>query len=371
MHRLLMFLIFVITLFILPLTIAAGDGKELFEAVKEGSTEKVDKLIDDGADVNSTDTDGAAPLYYAVSAGDAEMVRLLLEGGADPDRFIIPEGPAYPWGGDALSLALSLEHDGIADILLQYGADPALEDRYFDYQIQKSLFNKDARRLESLLHRADGRGPDLPLLLFYRNAGLEVRKTIERFIPEISADGADVLRMVLELEERPQFFYFPAPEINFPLASSYLSDSDTPGRYASDKAFDGKLASSWVEGVPGPGIGQRIVFELRREAARIEIYPGYGDSRFFLPNNRLKKASLSVKLLTTAPTERADVYEMRELLLKDLHFDDRQEFQGFTIDLPEIRIPPEFSKIIAVLEIRDVYPGSRWDDTCIAEIRIR
>jgi hypothetical protein len=198
-----------------------------------------------------------------------------------------------------------------------------------------------------------------------------VKQVVNRFFPEISGSRAEELRMLLKLEEERQFFYFPSPDLALPLASSYLPDRSRPGRYAPDKARDGSLASSWVEGVPGPGIGERITFTLPRDAGGLEVYPGYGVSQYFLPNNRLKKASLSVKLLTTAPTERANVYDMREVLRRDLHFEDRQQFQRFVIDLPEIRVPPEFSLLIAVLEIREVYPGTRWDDTCIAEIRTR
>ena len=57
-------------------------------------------------------------------------------------------------------------------------------------------------------------------------------------------------------------------------------------------AFDNSLANSWVEGIDGPGIGQKIAFRIGYDAYQIEIVPGYGEESFFTSNNRVKKAEL-------------------------------------------------------------------------------
>jgi hypothetical protein len=54
---------------------------------------------------------------------------------------------------------------------------------------------------------------------------------------------------------------------------------------------------------------------------------------------------------------------------RELAFDDAPSYQGFYISVPDIERQYEF--FFGVLEIREVYPGTRWDDTCIAEIKVR
>ena len=57
----------------------------LHEAAKEGSTEQVQKLINDGADVNAKEigTGGWTPLHYAVHNGHQEVAQVLVANGAD------------------------------------------------------------------------------------------------------------------------------------------------------------------------------------------------------------------------------------------------------------------------------------------------
>lgn len=60
----------------------SGDAV-LISAVRESDAEKVETLLDDGADVDQQDEQGWTPLNWASGQGDEAMVRLLLDRGAD------------------------------------------------------------------------------------------------------------------------------------------------------------------------------------------------------------------------------------------------------------------------------------------------
>jgi len=55
----------------------------LFKAVKEGSLERVKRLVDKGADVNLRAPSGSTPLMYAADGNKIDIVRFLLTRGAD------------------------------------------------------------------------------------------------------------------------------------------------------------------------------------------------------------------------------------------------------------------------------------------------
>ncbi len=154
-----------------------------------------------------------------------------------------------------------------------------------------------------------------------------------------------------------------AADISVPLvsiaASSSLPDSESGSaaprriRYSGDKAFDGRPDTAWVEGVPGPGIGQGIAIKTESSIAfdSVEILPGYFDERYFAANNRIKAFSL-------------EAVEEKGLWKESFSCADGMKSQvvklSRTVTAREIR-----------LTILEVYEGSRWDDTCLSEFRFR
>lgn len=56
---------------------------KLLIAVEKGSVEEVEKLIQEGAEVNSQDNDGKTPLHKAAWRGNSTVVENLIEKGAD------------------------------------------------------------------------------------------------------------------------------------------------------------------------------------------------------------------------------------------------------------------------------------------------
>lgn len=61
---------------------------QLFDAVKHHDVQKVQALIQEGANVKQPEADGGwSTLHYAARVGDVEMVQLLMKAGADPNYY--------------------------------------------------------------------------------------------------------------------------------------------------------------------------------------------------------------------------------------------------------------------------------------------
>lgn len=102
----------------------------------------------------------------------------------------------------------------------------------------------------------------------------------------------------------------------------------------------------WVEGVNGPGIGEKIVIESDKPIKYLLVSNGYYDPKkldLFKKNNRLKEVVIR--------------YGDRvvNVILRD------------TFNIQEIPILDSGITKIS-LEIKDIYKGSMWDDTCITYI---
>jgi len=131
-------------------------------------------------------------------------------------------------------------------------------------------------------------------------------------------------------------------------ATSVLVETKDIFLHGADKLFDGKPASAWSEAAAGPGIDEMIFVEFKELTAvdEIEILPGFFNSRWFALNNRVKSMTIE-----------APPGDKIEAIFKD-------EMTAQRVPLEKDRKFKEFRFII-----RDVYKGTRWDDTCISEIR--
>ena len=132
---------------------------------------------------------------------------------------------------------------------------------------------------------------------------------------------------------------------------SSVLDPQYGNRYGGSNLFDANPSTAWVEGVRGNGEGQSIVlqFDGPRRPRTIELVNGYAkNDDIFYKNSRVRL--LEIK---SSAGERFT-----------LEIDDRQDWQ--TIALPVM-------KECAWLEltIRDVYAGSKYQDTAISELRVQ
>ncbi len=107
----------------------------LVEGVDDSNFDSVEKNIEKGADVNSTDRHGWTFLMKAASKGDLKMARLLIDGGADINV------PARN-GVSALYLASSNGRIKVVKLLLEKGADPEASNSYNETAIMHALWGK-------------------------------------------------------------------------------------------------------------------------------------------------------------------------------------------------------------------------------------
>jgi hypothetical protein len=131
--------------------------------------------------------------------------------------------------------------------------------------------------------------------------------------------------------------------------SSTLIDEDNKFLYDIDNIFDDDDNTAWVEGVEGDGIGEWIQFDFDSEYKinRIDLISGYYKSvSIFKDNNRIKNLELLFSDSSTI----------------NLTFKDKTDWQ-------QIEIEPHVTKSIKFI-IKDVYKGSKYEYTCISEMRL-
>ena len=132
-------------------------------------------------------------------------------------------------------------------------------------------------------------------------------------------------------------------------ASSTLTEKGRPASfYAPERAVDGKLSTCWCKGTRGDGKGEwlQIDFAKPTRIKGLRVYPGCGSSQtIYGNNNRISK-------LTVETGSRSSFTLPDERRLHDL----------------EVRTPSPVTSVRFTIEA--VYPGKKFDDTCIGEVLI-
>ena len=103
----------------------------------------------------------------------------------------------------------------------------------------------------------------------------------------------------------------------------------------------------WVEGAPGSGIGETITIEYNSPVIGLSILNGYVEEqnlKLYKENSRLKE--IEIENLKTGKKQIAK-------------FEDRVYFKYILLDEPAEKIK---------ITIKDVYPGSKYSDTCVTAI---
>src|SRR5262245_48464482 len=94
-------------------------NEQLLEAARTGNLQRVQELLNKGADIQTKNKYGTTPLFFAAAKGHLEVARFLLEKGADPnqkDTF---------YGSTAIEWAAQEGHFDVVKLLLQKGANGA------------------------------------------------------------------------------------------------------------------------------------------------------------------------------------------------------------------------------------------------------
>jgi hypothetical protein len=149
-------------------------------------------------------------------------------------------------------------------------------------------------------------------------------------------------------------------------------------QYAPERAYDGDTGTAWVEGAEGVGIGEVLVVPADESCSAcpdlrgpLEIWAGFGRSPA-LHRANARPREIRVYLLRAQRLDRGegteesvetftnlDVVAVRQVVLED-----RNGYQA--LPLPPI---PEGEHFLVGLEVQSVYPGARWQDTAITEVR--
>jgi uncharacterized protein len=118
---------------VLALMLASANGalaqSDVADAAMQGDIETVRRLLQAGAEVNSSQSDGATALHWAAYHGNAELAKLLLQAGATP-AAANRNGSTPMWlaanQGDAALLATLLEGGADANEELPLGRRPLM-----------------------------------------------------------------------------------------------------------------------------------------------------------------------------------------------------------------------------------------------------
>ncbi len=119
----------IVSVLLLALPVASFAASDITDAVMRGDAAAVKKLIDQHADVNAPQNDGATALHWAVFQDDKEMVGLLLHAGANP-KAANREGATPLWlaciSGDAVVISDLLAAGADANEKLPDGRTPLM-----------------------------------------------------------------------------------------------------------------------------------------------------------------------------------------------------------------------------------------------------
>jgi hypothetical protein len=204
-------------------------------------------------------------------------------------------------------------------------------------------------------------------------------------------------------------------------ASSELVEKfkDHTVKYSVKNIFDDKTDSCWAEGVKGNGIGEIITIVVNKDISRFGIINGNAKNpEIFKKNNRIKKLKCYLFIAFTAPGSVSEtdayLYFMKSSKPSTVHLNDSiamqyfespfttegqhefraQAMEAFISDQPlsfgqiekelgvrknkqgeertrfDIDFLAAYSIYGLIVEIEEVYSGSKYQDTCISEIEI-
>ena len=135
--------------------------------------------------------------------------------------------------------------------------------------------------------------------------------------------------------------------------SATSQHSDKYGSYSVDNAFDGRLDTTWCEDAAGYGEGEGISFTVAtfgQTSLALDIFAGYQKKAAIYRNNgRPRDIQLTVDGKPYTYT-----------------LSDSMSAQSFILPNPSANPFMELD-----LTILSVYPGEKWQDTCICDIQVR
>ena len=146
-------------------------------------------------------------------------------------------------------------------------------------------------------------------------------------------------------------------ELEWELRSSSHLAPQGENYYDVYRLFDGQMGTAWVEGVSGGGVGEFITLRLIAIAGNVENYiylngfeinNGYcKDRETWIKNGRVKKIRIY----------------LNERGIFNGNLEDNMREQRISLGSHLVKIDD-----VIKIEIRGVYPGSKYEDTAISEL---
>ena len=138
-------------------------------------------------------------------------------------------------------------------------------------------------------------------------------------------------------------------------ATSYLVEGDT--EYLPENLKHASITGPWVEGVHGAGIGEKVEinFILDKNGNPDDYWNGFPVNGLLLSNGFLSTKNPSLYKKNNR-IKKIEIMDINENFSIDAELRDTPELQ--------LIILPEYTDKI-IIEIKEVYPGDKWDDTCL------
>jgi hypothetical protein len=171
-------------------------------------------------------------------------------------------------------------------------------------------------------------------------------------------NGSEEASTDTEAETTDNFQNFNAFDVTSYEASSELHGKKSGVIYSCGNTLDGDLTTCWQDGVEGDGIGEALTytFDTEHPLVYIDVWNGRQDNeeKYFL-NNRIGQAEIICY-------SGSDVVYDEMIELKDAF--DQTPGSYYLTDKNQ----PLYCDSVKII-IQSVYEGSKYDDTCLTEVK--
>ena len=149
--------------------------------------------------------------------------------------------------------------------------------------------------------------------------------------------------------------------------------------YAGGSAVDNNSSTAWVEGVAGDGKGEILVITQLDLSKKVEIHAGFGKSQaLYNANNRprtIKTYIVQAKPKAGGQSQCGSNFDALKIVASTTQvLSDVNQFQPLL--LPAFKTATYLYdgnmwdyQYWMMIELVDVYRGTKYQDTCISEIR--
>lgn len=146
--------------------------------------------------------------------------------------------------------------------------------------------------------------------------------------------------------------------------------SELEGNYSKHNLFDNDFNTTWAEGVVGSGIGEKIKIQLDdMHLLGICLINGYTkNSQTYKSNNRIKRVRIEKEYVSFID-DITPIIDTVEIDVKDLPYRNININNFYSLSSTLIDFGEGCSKVSNItITILEVYPGEKYDDTCISEL---